>query len=45
MNPIQFALRHPITMMMIVVALVAGGVLAMFSMRIDIFPPFNLPQI
>jgi multidrug efflux pump subunit AcrB len=45
MNPIQFALRHPITMMMIVVALVAGGVLAMFSMRIDIFPPFDLPQI
>ena len=45
MNPIQFALRHPITMMMIVVALVGGGGLAIFRMRVDIFPPFDLPQI
>jgi multidrug efflux pump subunit AcrB len=45
MNPIQVALRNPITMMMVVVALVGGGLLAIFSMRIDIFPPFDLPQI
>src|SRR5271169_1006669 len=45
MNPINFALRHPITMVMLVVALVGGGGLAINSMRVDIFPPFNLPQI
>jgi multidrug efflux pump subunit AcrB len=45
MNPIHFALRHPITMMMAVVALVGGGALALDRMRVDIFPPFDLPQI
>lgn len=45
MNPIIFAMRHPITMMMVIVALVGGGGLALYSMRIDIFPVFNSPQI
>jgi len=45
MNPIVFALRHPITMMMIVVALIGGGSLALAKMRVDIFPPLNLPRI
>jgi multidrug efflux pump subunit AcrB len=45
MNLIQFALRHPITMMMLVVALIGGGGLAIYRMRVDIFPPFDLPQI
>ena len=45
MNPIVFALRHPITMMMIVVALIGGGSLALTKMRVDIFPPLNLPRI
>ena len=45
MNPINFALRHPVTMVMLVVALAGGGGLAIVSMRVDIFPPFNLPQI
>src|SRR5271165_6684176 len=45
MNPIVFALRHPITMIMLVVALVGGGTLALTRMRIDIFPPINQPQI
>jgi multidrug efflux pump subunit AcrB len=45
MNPIVFALRHPITMMMLVVALVGGGALALTRMRIDIFPPINQPKI
>jgi multidrug efflux pump subunit AcrB len=45
MNPINFALRHPITVMMVVVSLIGGGGLAIYSMRVDIFPPFNLPQI
>jgi multidrug efflux pump subunit AcrB len=45
MNPIAFALRHPISLMMVVVGLVGGGALATWSMRVDIFPPFDLPQI
>ena len=45
MNPIVFAMRHPITTMMLVVALVGGGALALNRMRIDIFPPINQPQI
>jgi multidrug efflux pump subunit AcrB len=44
-NPIVFALRHPITTIMLVVALVGGGALALKRMRIDIFPPINQPQI
>ncbi len=45
MNPVAFALRHPITMVMLVVGLIAGGGLAIYQMRVDIFPPFDLPQI
>src|SRR5271166_6761354 len=45
MNPIVFALRHPITMAMLVLALIGGGGLAIDRMRVDIFPPFDLPQI
>ena len=45
MNPIPFALRHPITMMMVVVGLIGGGALAIYQMRVDIFPPFDIPQI
>jgi multidrug efflux pump subunit AcrB len=45
MNPIRFAMRHPITMLMIVVALFGAGGLATLRMRVDIFPEFNLPQI
>jgi multidrug efflux pump subunit AcrB len=45
MNPIRFAMRHPITMVMLVVALFGAGGLAIFRMRVDIFPEFDLPQI
>jgi multidrug efflux pump subunit AcrB len=44
-NPVVFAMRRPITTMMLVVALVGGGGLALNRMRIDIFPPINQPQI
>jgi multidrug efflux pump subunit AcrB len=44
-NPVTFAMRHPITTMMLVVVLVGGGALALGRMRIDIFPPINQPQI
>src|SRR5580658_7409635 len=45
MNPINFALRHPVSVMMVVVSLIGGGGLAIARMLVDIFPAFNLPQI
>ena len=44
-NPIVFALRHPITVMVGIAALVVGSVLAVLRMKIDIFPSLNLPVI
>src|ERR1700761_4609097 len=44
-NPTNFAMRHPITILMMVVALISGGVLAFSRMRVDIFPPLNTPKI
>ena len=38
-------MRKPITLMMVIVALVGGGVLALSQMRVDIFPALNQPQI
>jgi multidrug efflux pump subunit AcrB len=45
MNPIVFAMRHPITTLMLVVALISGGVLALNRMRVDIFPALHTPKI
>lgn len=45
MNPIWFAMKHPITTLMLVVGLVAGGGMALDRMRSDIFPPLNEPRI
>jgi multidrug efflux pump subunit AcrB len=45
MNPIVFAMRHPITMMVGIVAVMLGAVLAVFRMPIDIFPDLNTPII
>src|SRR5580658_1040498 len=45
MNPIIFALRHPYTVMVGVLALFLGGSLALSRMKIDIFPALNLPVI
>src|SRR5260370_9705438 len=45
MNPIIFALRHPITVMVMVIAVVAGSYLAFLRTKIDIFPELNLPVI
>lgn len=44
-NPIVFALRHPYTVMVGVLAIVLGSVLAVTRMKIDIFPALNLPVI
>jgi len=45
MNPTVFAMRRPITTLMLVVALISGGALAYQRMRVDIFPPLNVPKV
>src|SRR5947208_12176518 len=45
MNPIVFAMRHPITMMVGIVGVVLGAALAASRMPIDIFPDLNTPVI
>jgi multidrug efflux pump subunit AcrB len=44
-NPIVFALRHPITTMVAIAAVVLGSGLAIRRMKVDIFPALNLPVI
>jgi multidrug efflux pump subunit AcrB len=44
-NPIVFALRHPITTMVAIAAIVVGSALAVLRMKIDIFPALNLPVV
>ncbi len=45
MNPTVFAMKRPITTLMLVVGLISGGLLAFNRMRVDIFPSLNTPQI
>ena len=45
MNPIVFALRHPLTVMVIIAGIVLGSVFGLLRMQIDIFPNLNLPVI
>ncbi len=45
MNPTVFAMRHPVTTLMMVVGLISGGVLAYNKMRVDIFPALNVPKV
>src|SRR5271166_2978885 len=45
LNPIVFALRHPITVMVGVAAIVVGSGLAVLRMKVDIFPQLNLPVV
>ncbi len=45
LNPIVFALRHPITVMVAIAAVVVASGLAVFRMKIDIFPQLNLPVV
>src|SRR5947208_1108499 len=44
-NPIVFALRHPVTVLVGIAALVVGSGLAVLRMKVDIFPQLNLPVI
>lgn len=45
MNPIVFALRHPITVMVGIVAIILGSGLTLSRIKIDIFPSLNTPVI
>src|SRR4051794_41431299 len=45
MNPIVFALRRPMTVIVLVGAVVLGAVLAVRRMSIDVFPNLDLPVI
>jgi multidrug efflux pump subunit AcrB len=45
MNPIIFAMRRPLTVMVAVVAVTLGSGLALYRMPIDIFPNLNLPVV
>ncbi|MBX7073821.1 MAG: efflux RND transporter permease subunit [Pirellulales bacterium] len=45
MNPTVSAMRRPITTLMVVVALIASGALALQRMQVDIFPSLNSPRI
>ncbi|MGE3821264.1 MAG: efflux RND transporter permease subunit, partial [Isosphaeraceae bacterium] len=45
MNPIVFALRRPVTVMVMVAAVVLGSGLAWRRMAIDVFPNLNLPVV
>jgi multidrug efflux pump subunit AcrB len=45
MNPATFALRHPVTVVVAVAALLCASALALWRMRKDIFPTLNLPVI
>ena len=40
-----FAMRRPVTTLMLVVALISGGALAYKRMRVDVFPALNVPKI
>ncbi len=45
MNPIVLAMRRPLTVMVLVVAVALGSVLALTRMSIDFFPNLNLPVV
>jgi multidrug efflux pump subunit AcrB len=45
MNPIVFALRHPVTTMTSIVAVIGCSILAYVRMKVDIFPALNLPVV
>jgi multidrug efflux pump subunit AcrB len=42
---LDFALRHPITVMVVMVAIALGSVFAVRRMRTDVFPDLNMPII
>ncbi|AMV37404.1 efflux RND transporter permease subunit [Planctomyces sp. SH-PL62] len=45
MNPIVFAMRRPLTVIVAVVAVALGSALALLRMPVDVFPNLNLPVV
>ncbi|MSR79372.1 MAG: efflux RND transporter permease subunit [Gemmataceae bacterium] len=45
MNPVNVALRRPITTLVIVLGMAATGILGALRMKADIFPALNLPVV
>jgi multidrug efflux pump subunit AcrB len=45
MNPIAFAMKRPITVMVAVVSLLVASGLALYRTKVDIFPNLNLPVV
>jgi multidrug efflux pump subunit AcrB len=45
MNPIHFALRRPVTILTLLVGLAVAGGIALWKMRVDVFPTLNLPVV
>ncbi len=45
MNPIVFALRRPVTVLVLMVALLGGGVFSFTKTKVDVFPSLYLPVI
>ncbi len=45
MNLVVFTMRRPVTVIMVIVALLGAGALALEQMRVNIFPALNQPQI
>ena len=45
MNPIVFAMRRPLTTLMLIIALIGGGVFSLNKMRADTYPPGKTPKV
>src|SRR5580698_8616806 len=45
MGPLLFALRHPITVMVAMIAITLGSLFAILRMKFDVFPDLNMPVI
>jgi multidrug efflux pump subunit AcrB len=45
MSPVQGSLRRPLTVVVLVVAMMLGALLALQRMTRDIFPPLGIPTI
>lgn len=45
MNPLVFAMRRPITTLMMLVALASGAVVSLAEMGVDLPPPLNTPKV
>ena len=45
MNPTEFSLRRPVTVMVALAAVLAAGALVTQRTKVDIFPALNLPVV